>query len=190
MNRRTDCDGPISTVHVTLTRQFFFSTSQSLRKQMIRYFLTGALDHAQCLHKSHLLPRPVCTHCNQDYETAKHPFWECRAWQSIRSNHPVLMKLFSLCGTFWPNNLLHCGWILDHFPYGFHLLPALDIHYNLDSFARDIHFMYLDILIQRYQASHVSRQVAVTPIQRHFSSCISISTSPSDQDSPIVLDVP
>ena len=78
------------------------------------------------------------------------------------------MKFFSLCGTFWPNNLLHCGWILDQFPYGFHLLPALDIQYDLDSFTRDLHTMYLDILIQRYQASQVSRQVPVTPIQQRF----------------------
>ena len=61
-------------------------------------------------------------------------------------------SFFSLCGTFWPNNLLHCGWILDQFPFSFHVLPALNIQYDLDSFTRDIHTMYLDILIQRYQA--------------------------------------
>lgn len=51
--------------------------------------------------------------------------------------------------------------------------------------------MYLAILVQRYQASQVvARQIPVTPIQQHFSSCISISTSHSDHDSPIVLDNP
>ena len=40
--------------------------------------------------------------------------------------------------------------------------------------------LYLDIFIQRYQASQVLRQVPVTPIQQHFSSCVSISSSRSE----------
>jgi len=98
--------------------------------------------------------------------------------------------LSSLCGTFWPNNLLHCDWILDQFPYCFHLLPSLDIQYDSDAFTRDVHSLYLDIRIQCYQASQVLRQVPVTPIQQHFSSCVSISSSRSALDSPFILDTP
>jgi len=50
--------------------------------------------------------------------------------------------------------------------------------------------MYLHILIQRYQASQVLRQIPVTSMQQHFSSCVSISSSHSGLDSPIVLDIP
>lgn len=135
MSRRIDCSGPLSHVDVALARKMFFSLSQPLHKQMVHYFLTGAHDHAHRLYKSNLLTTPVCVHCDQDAEAARHLFWDCRAWQPIRNKYPVLLKFFSLCGTFWPNNLLHCGWILDLFSYGFHLLPSLDIQYDLDSFT-------------------------------------------------------
>ena len=190
MKRRIDCSGPISQVNIALTRKFFFFTSQPLHKQMVRYFLTGALDHAQRLYKSNLLSTPMCIHCGQVDETAKHLFWDCRAWQPTHNKYPVLMIFLSLCGTFWPNNLLHCGWILDQFPYGCHLLPSLDIQYDSDSSTRDVHSLYLDILIQRYQASQVLWQVPVTPIQQHFSSCVSISFSRSALVSSIILDTP
>ena len=55
MQRRVDCSGPTYTVNVELTRKFFLSTSQPLHKQMVRYFLTRALDHARRLFKSNLL---------------------------------------------------------------------------------------------------------------------------------------
>lgn len=100
------------------------------------------------------------------------------------------MKFFSFCGAMWPNNFLHCGWILDHLPYGFHLLLSLEIHYDITSFTRDVHHMYLHILIQRNQTSQVLRQVPTTPVQQFFSSCISVSSTHSNYSSPIVLSSP
>lgn len=47
-----------------------------LNEQMIRYYLTGALDHAQRLFKSNLLDSPLCPLLQQD-EAAKHIFWDC-----------------------------------------------------------------------------------------------------------------
>ena len=93
----------LKSVNIALTRKFVFFTSQPLHKQMIRYFLTGALDHAQRLYKSNLLSTPMCIHCGQVDETAKHLFWDCRAWQPTHNRYPVLMNFFSLCGTFWRN---------------------------------------------------------------------------------------
>lgn len=91
MKRRIDCSGPISQVNIALTRKFFFFTSKPLHKQMVRYCLTGALDHAQRLYKSNLLSTPTCIHCGQVDETAKHLFWDCRAWQPTHNKYPVLM---------------------------------------------------------------------------------------------------
>lgn len=47
--------------------------------------------------------------------------------------------------------------------------------------------MYLDVFIQRYQTSQVLRQVPSTPVQQHFSSCISAPSSNSDPNSPVQL---
>lgn len=156
---------------------------------MVRYFLTGALDHNQRLFKANLSPTPICPHCEQAEETAHHIFWECCSWHSVRTHYPTLMKLYSLCGAFWPNTLLHCGWILPDHPYGFHLLHSLNIQYDLPNFANDLHQMYLNILIQPYHTNQVLRQVPVTPVQQHFSSYISVSSN-SDNDSPIYVDTP
>lgn len=82
--------------------------------------------------------------------------------------YTTLMRFYSLCGSIWPNNLLHCGWILNDFSYGFPLLSSLNIQYDHASFVHDIHHMYLEILIQRYQASQVLQQVPATPIHQQF----------------------
>ena len=70
--------------------------------------------------------------------------------------------------------------MLGFFSHGFHLLDSLDLQYDSPTFVRHTHSMYLEILVQRYQTSHVLRQVPVTPIQVDVSSFISVSSdSPS-----------
>lgn len=163
---------------VPLSRKFFLALTQPLHKQMVRYFLTGAIDHSSRLFKSNLLLSPTCVYCNNAEETAKHMFWECTSWRFIRDRYVILMKFYGLCGSFWPDHLLHCGWILKDFSSGLHLLSSLNIEYDYASFVHDIHHMYLHILIQRYQTSQVLHQVPHTPIQHNFSSCVSVSSIP------------
>ena len=51
--------------------------------------------------------------------------------------------------------------------------------------------MYLEILVQRYQTSHVLRQVPVTPIQVDVSSFISVSSdSPSKHSDHSFYSIP
>lgn len=92
----------------------------------------------QCAtHKRHLQARKIKSskvpvYLNQTFEippfvltafnrrkqlAAKHIFWDCSSWNSIRQRYPLLLKLSSLCGTFWPNNYLHCGRMLDFFSW-------------------------------------------------------------------------
>lgn len=49
MQRRLDCSGPAYPVDVELPSKLFLSTHQPLLRQIIRYFLAGALDRAQRL---------------------------------------------------------------------------------------------------------------------------------------------
>ena len=111
VHRRIDCAGPTTEVDIPLTRKYFLSLTQPLHKLMVRYFLTGALDHNQRLFKANLSPTPICPHYEQAEETAHHIFWECCSWHSVRTHYPILMKLYSLCGAIWPNTLLHCEWV-------------------------------------------------------------------------------
>jgi len=195
VKRREDCSGPTHAVDIQHSRAFFFSLRQPLHKHIVRYYLTGAVDHALRLFKSNLTNSPVCPFCFGADETAKHIFWDCSFWNPTRSNYVTLMRFYSLCGSMWPNNLLHCGWILRDFDYGFSLLSSLHINYDPLQFHKDIHQMYLDILLQRYQANQVSQQVPSTPIQQHFSSLISVSSgsptsSPIPTQSLVIIDTP
>ena len=99
------------------------------------------------------------------------------------------MRLYSLCGSVWPNNPLHCGWILNDYSYGFPLLTSLDIHYDPTLFVSDLLKMYLDILTQRFQTNQVLNQVPLTPVQQHFSSLIFISSN-SPTNCLVVVDSP
>ena len=71
----------------------------------------------------------------------------------------------------------------------FSLLSSLHINYDPLQFYKDLHQMYLDILLQRHQTSQVLQQVPSTPIQQHFSSLISVS-SESPIPSPVFVDTP
>ena len=174
-------------LHSLARFSFYLTIIAAINGPMLSY---AGICHAQRLFKPNFLSTATCIHSDQAEETAKHLFWECRAWHPIRNNYPTLMKFYSFCGAMWLNNLLHCGWILDHFPYGFHLLLSLEIHYDITSFTRDVHHMYLHILIQHNQTSHVLRQVPTTPVQQFFSSCIFVSSTHSNYSSPIVLSSP
>lgn len=81
ISRRTDCSGPPLQVDVSFSRKLFMSIRQPLHKQMIRYFLTGAVDHSSQLLKPNLVSSPFCTYCNCEAETAKHIFWDCTSWK-------------------------------------------------------------------------------------------------------------
>lgn len=74
VHRRIDCAGPTTEVDIPLTRKYVLSLTQPLHKLMVRYFLTGALDHNQRLFKANLSPTPICPHCEQAEETAHHIF--------------------------------------------------------------------------------------------------------------------
>ena len=169
--RRDDCSGPTHDIDIQHSRAFFFSLKQPLHKHVVRYYLTGAIDHASRLFKSNLTTSPVCPFCSGANETAKHIFWDCSSWNSIREGYSTLMRFYSL------------------YNYGFSLLSSLNIIYDPLQFFKDLHQMYLDILIQRHQTSQVLQQVPSTPIQQHFSSLISVS-SESPTHSPVFVDTP
>ena len=114
-SRRVDCAGPTLHVDVQFTRKFFLSLSKPLHKQMVRYFLTGALDHSYRLFRSNLIPSPICVYCNDAEETAQHIFWDCKSWQFIRDHYATLMRFYSLCGLFGPITFYIVGGFLEAF---------------------------------------------------------------------------
>ena len=159
--RRQDCQGKTHTIHVELTRSFYFSLTQPLHQSLLRQILTGAIDHHSRVFKSNLASSPLCPFCNMVDETARHIFWDCDTWQSTRSKFPKLLRLFHLPGSQWPNCFLHCGWFEQGRNYGLSRLESLQLTYDQDSFVRDTHQMYLHILLCRYEATQVLQS---TPI--------------------------
>ncbi len=133
--RRHDCQGKTKPVHVELTRSLYLSPTQPLHQTLLRQILTGSVDHTSRLFKSNLTNSPFYPFCNSIDETAKHIFWDCQRWHSIRTKYPQLLKLFHLVGSQWPNCLLHCGWIEQDCNYGLELLEGLQISYDLSSFG-------------------------------------------------------
>ena len=96
---------------ILTTHKAIFAQRNPLYKQMIGYFLTGALDHASRLYKSNLVNSSVCPFSFQADETAQFFFF----WSAnfTRQHAPTLLKLYSrIYGTLWPSNYLHGGWIL------------------------------------------------------------------------------
>lgn len=57
-SRRSDCSGPDYDIDVLRSRNLFFSLGQPLHRQIVRYFLTGAVDHSSRLYKSRLVDTP------------------------------------------------------------------------------------------------------------------------------------
>ena len=112
---------------------------------------------------------------SHDTETAKHIFWDCPQWSFIRTNYPVLLRLYTLVGTQWPSCYLHCGWIERERNYGFMLLD--DVSYNHRTFITETHQMFLQILLARYEATQVFTSTPLTPPNIHFPEIISSSSN-------------
>ena len=160
--RRIDCYGLSRPVDVNLTRNLYLHTNNPLHQSILRHVLTGSLDHAHRLYKSNLTDTPLCPFCSASDETAEHIFWFCDQWRYIRTKYPTLMRLFSLTGT---QCFLHCGWVEQDFPYGFHLLDSIEIQYSLTNFTHDAQHMFLDILLARHLATQVLHSTPLTPPQ-------------------------
>ncbi len=175
--RRQDCQGSTHPIHIELTRAYYFSLTQPLHQTLLRQILTGAIDHHSRLFKSNLTNSPLCPFCSMDDETARHIFWDCNQWQMIRSKFPILLRLFHLVGSQWPNCFLHCGWLEQGRNYGLPLLDSLQLAYDYDSFVRDTHQMYLQILLCRYEATQVLQSTPVTPPDLHLPSTVLSSPS-------------
>ena len=141
------------------------------------HILTGATDHHSRLFKSNLTNSPLCPFCNTTDETAQHIFWDCTRWQSVRSKFPILLRLYHLFGSQWPNCFLHCGWLEQGRNCGLPLLESLQITYNYDSFIRDTHQMYFQVLLCRYEATQVLQSSPTTPPELHLP--LSVFSSPS-----------
>ena len=81
-------------------RTLFLSQHNPLHKQILRYILTGAIDHASRLYISleWFPPQYVlsCPFCSQSDETAQHIFLGCSAWTLIMRDFPILMTYFQL----------------------------------------------------------------------------------------------
>ena len=161
--RRHDCLGQTNLIDVVNTRAYYLSLNNPLHQTLLRYVLTGSIDHASRLHKSKLVSSPICPYCNINNETAEHIFWHCTRWNFIRDNYPLLLRLFSIVGTQWPQCFLHCGWIECHCDYGIPLLHNLDITYTFQDFVSNTHQMFLKILLARHAASQVLRSAPRTP---------------------------
>ena len=161
--RRHDCLGQTNLIDVVNTRAYYLSLNNPLHQTLLRYVLTGSIDHASRLHKSKLVSSPICPYCNINNETAEHIFWHCTRWNFIRDNYPLLLRLFSIVGTQWPQCFFHCGWIEWHCDYGIPLLHNLDITYTFQDFVSNTHQMFLKILLARHAASQVLRSAPRTP---------------------------
>ena len=188
--RRQDCQGISHPIDISLTRSLYLSQTKPLTQTLLRQILTGSVDHTQRLFKSNLVASPLCPFCNLVDETSKHIFWECSQWSFIRQNYPRLARLYSLLGTQWPDCFLHCGWIELERNYGFQILEGLDIPYNLPTFVRDTHNMYLHILISRHDTTKVLRSTPQTPPLLSQASLPPSSISPvqiPDDVSPISI---
>ena len=170
--RRQDCPGSTHPIHVELTRTYYFSLAQPLHQALLRQILTGAIDHHSRLFKSNLANNPLCPYCNMVDETAQHIFWDCTRWQTIRSKFPILLRLFHLVGSQWPKCFLNCGWFERGRNYGLSLLDGLQLPYDYDTFVKDTHHMYLQILLSRYEAAQVLRSTPTTPPDIHLPSSI------------------
>lgn len=118
---------------------------------MLRYVLTGSLDHAHRL--LNLISSPTCPHCHKHDETAEYIFWYCFRWKHVRASYSTLLRLFSLVGTQWPNCFLHCGWVEHDLQYGIPLLHNVGLFYIVNSLAHDTHHMFLQILLARHTAT-------------------------------------
>ena len=129
--RRQDCLGQTNLIDVVNTRAYYLSLNNPLHQTLLRYVLTGSVDHASRLYKSKLVSSRICPYCNINNETAEHIFWHCTRWNFIRDDYPLLLRLFSIVGTQWPQCFLHCGWIECHCDYGIPLLHTLDITFIL-----------------------------------------------------------
>ncbi len=176
--RRHGCQGKTKHVHIQLTRSLYLTQTQPLHQTLLRQILTGSVDHTSRLFKSNLTSSPLCPFCNSLDETAKRIFWDCQRWHSVRTNYPQLLKLFHLVGSQWPNCSLHCGWIEQDRNYGLDLLEGLHIPYDLTSFVRDTHKMYLDILFVRHAATQVLHTIPHTPTDIPFTPHSVISSPP------------
>ena len=182
--RRQDCQGVSHQIDIPLTRSLYFNQTKPLTQTLLRQILTGSVDHAQRLHKSNLLPSPLCPYCNLAVETAKHIFWDCSYWTHIRQQYPKLMRLYSIFGSQWPECFLHCGWFEIDKNYGLQTLEGLGTPYQHQNFVLDTHNMYLQVLMTRYDASKVLRSIPQTP---PIPSISPISPPPSP---PIVISHP
>ena len=161
--RRQDCRGVSHQIDIPLTRSLYFNQTKPLTQTLLRQILTGSVDHAQRLHKSNLLPSPLCPYCNLAVETAKHIFWDCSYWTHIRQKYPKLMRLYSIFGSQWPECFLHCGWVEIDKNYGLQTLEGLGTPYHHQNFVLDTHNMYLQLLMTRHDAAKVLRSIPQTP---------------------------
>ena len=150
--RRQDCHGQTAPIDVSLTRTFYLSVNNPLHQSILRHVLIGSLDHAHRLFKSNLSSRPTCPHCQTCDETAEHIFWYCTRWAHVRIQYPILMRLFSLIGTQWPDCFFHCVWIEQNLQYGISLLDNVGLSYSVTTFVHDTHDMYFNILLARHAA--------------------------------------
>ena len=150
-------------IDVANTRAYYLSLNNPLHQTLLRYVLTGSIDHASRLYKSKLLSSPIGPYCNDCEETAEHIFWHCTRWTFIREKYPLLLRLFSIVGSQWPQCFLHCSWIECHCDYGIPLLHNLDITSTFQDFVTNTHQMFLKILLARHAASQVLRSTPQTP---------------------------
>eukprot|EP00973_Karenia_brevis_P085671 11884513-Karenia_brevis.AAC.1 len=74
---------------------------------ILRSVLAGAVWTQQRLHKAKLTTSSVCQFCTSCHEEDQvHLFWECPAWQAIRSKHTCAAFAFRQC---WPSCFQMCG---------------------------------------------------------------------------------
>ena len=72
--RRHDCLGQTNLIDVVNTRAYYLSLNNHLHQTLLRYVLTGSIDHASRLYKSKLVSSPICPYCNINNEIAEHFF--------------------------------------------------------------------------------------------------------------------
>ena len=141
-----------------------FLLNNPLHQTLLRYVLTGSVDHASRLYKSKLVSSPICPYCNINNENCwTYFFGIVPVGISFAMIIPYSFVLFSIVGTQWPQCFLHCGWIECHCDYGIPLLHTLDITFILFEILLVIPIKCSLILLARHAASQVLHSAPQTP---------------------------
>ena len=142
--RSSDYDGLQHGVDGRVTRHLLEDPESNLtgyQKGILRSIIAGAMTTTG---RSGLIT-DGCPYCETEArETVRHMWWECSAWEEVRSRHPVA----AADRTDWPNCLVICG-VAPRYRHDCHdnVLPR-DDHERI-ALVRNLQRLFIEIVRQR-----------------------------------------